>query len=40
MEGINADYTLKVVHLKPAASVEILVQELQQSFVGMLWNNE
>jgi hypothetical protein len=37
MEGINADFTLKVTLLKPAASVDIQMQELQQQFVGMQW---
>ena len=38
MEGINADFTLKVTLLKPAASVDIQMQELQQQFVGMQWD--
>lgn len=37
MEGINADFTLKVAHLKPAASLEMQMQELQQQFVKMQW---
>ena len=37
MEGINADYTLQVAHLRPAITPEIQVQELQQSFVRMQW---
>ena len=40
MEGINADFTLKVTHLKPAASVDIQMQELQQQFVKMQWEFE
>jgi hypothetical protein len=40
MEGINADFTLKVAHLKPAASVDIQMQQLQQQFVGMQWEFE
>ena len=40
MEGINADFTLKVAHLKPATSVDIQVQELQQQFVKMQWETE
>lgn len=37
MEGINADFTLKVAHLKPAASADMQMQELQQQFVKMQW---
>ena len=37
MEGVNADFALKVAHLKPAASVDIQMQELQQQFVKMQW---
>ena len=40
MEGINADFTLKVAHLKPAVSVDTQVQELQQQFVKMQWETE
>ena len=37
MEGINADFSLKVAHLKSAASVDLQMQELQQQFVKMQW---
>ena len=37
MEGVNADFSLNVAHLKPAASVDIQIQELQQQFVKMQW---
>lgn len=40
MEGINADFTLTVAHLKPAASVDIQIQKLQQLFVKMQWEAE
>jgi hypothetical protein len=40
MEGINADFTLKVAHLKPAVSVDTQIQELQQQFVKMQWETE
>lgn len=40
MEGINADFTLTVAHLKPAALVDIQMQELQQQFVKMQWEFE
>lgn len=40
MEGINADFTLKVAHLKPAASLDMQMQELQQQFVKMQWEFE
>lgn len=40
MEGINADYTLKVAHLRPAISPDMQVQELQRQFVGMQWDNQ
>ena len=40
MEGINADFTLKVAHLKPAISVDTQIQELQQQFVKMQWETE
>ena len=40
MEGINADFTLKVAHLRPAISPEVQVLELQRQFVGMQWENE
>ena len=40
MEGINADFTLKVAHLKPAASADMQMQELQQQFVKMQWEFE
>lgn len=40
MEGINADFTLMVAHLKPAVSVDIQIQELQQQFVRMQWEFE
>ena len=40
MEGINACFTLKVAHLRPAISPEIQVLELQQQFVRMQWGLE
>ena len=40
MEGINNDFTLKVAHLKPAASIDMQVTELQQVFTKMQWEEE
>jgi len=40
MEGLNADYTLQVAHLRPAASLDEQVLELQKQFVAMQWENE
>ena len=40
MEGLNADYTLQVAHLRPAASLDEQVLELQRQFVAMQWENE
>ena len=37
MEGINADFTLKVDHLRPAISPDIQLLKLQQQFVRMQW---
>ena len=37
MEGLNAGYTLKVAHLKPADSLEQQAKELQKVFVEMQW---
>lgn len=37
MEGVNADYSLKVAHLSPAISPDMQVLELQRRFVGMQW---
>ena len=37
MEGLNAGYTLKVAHLKPADSLEQQAKELQNVFVEMQW---
>ena len=37
MEGLNAGYTLKVAHLKPADSLEKQAKELQNVFVEMQW---
>lgn len=38
MEGLNASFTLKVEHLRPAASVDMQIMELQNQFVNMQWN--
>lgn len=40
MEGLNTCYTLKVEHLKPAASVDTQILELQNVFVKMQWEME
>ena len=40
MEGINAGFTLKVAHLRPAISPDMQVLELQQQFVRMQWELE
>ena len=37
MEGINAGFTLKVEHLRPAISPDMQVLELQRQFVAMQW---
>ena len=37
MEGLNADFTLQVAHLRPAISPQMQVLELQRQFVGMQW---
>ena len=37
MDGLNAEFTLKVAHLRPAISPDMQVQELQQQFVRMQW---
>ena len=37
MEGINAGFTLKVAHLRPAISPDMQVLELQRQFVAMQW---
>ena len=40
MEGLNADFTLQVAHLRPATSPDMQVQELQRQFVSMQWERE
>ena len=40
MEGLNADFTLQVAHLRPAISPDMQVLELQQQFVAMQWEIE
>ena len=40
MEGINAGFTLKVAHLRPAISPDMQVLELQRQFVRMQWEIE
>lgn len=40
MEGINAGFTLKVVHLRPAISPDAQAQELMRQFVAMQWEDE
>ena len=40
MEGVNADYSLKVAHLSPDISPDIQVLELQRRFVEMQWEEE
>lgn len=40
MDGLNADFTLKVAHLRPAISPDMQVLELQKQFVRMQWKNE
>ena len=40
MEGLNADFTLKVAHLRPAISPDVQVLELLRQFVAMQWENE
>ena len=37
MEGLFRDFTLKVVHLRPAPSVDIQALELRQLFTDMQW---
>ena len=37
MEGLNADFTLQVAHLRPAISPDMQVLELQRQFVRMQW---
>lgn len=37
MEGLFLDFTLKVAHLRPAPSVDILALELRQLFTDMQW---
>ena len=40
MEGLNADFTLQVAHLRPAISPEVQIQKLQRLFVAMQWEKE
>ena len=40
IEGLNVDYEVKVAHLRPAASLDEQVLELQRQFVAMQWENE
>lgn len=40
MEGLNAGFTLKVAHLRPAISPDMQVFELQRMFVRMQWERE
>lgn len=40
MEGLNASYTLVVAHLRPAASPDMQVLELQNAFVRMQWEDD
>lgn len=40
MEGLNSDFTLLVEHLRPAASIDMQIMELQHTFVGMQWSDE
>ena len=40
MEGINAGFTLKVAHLRPAISSDAQALELQRQFVAMQWESE
>lgn len=37
MEGLFRDFTLKVVHLHPAPTVDIQALELRKSFTDMQW---
>ncbi|MBR5038359.1 MAG: hypothetical protein IKX65_06520 [Prevotella sp.] len=37
MEGLNADFTLQVAHLRPAISPDVQILELQRQFVEMQW---
>ncbi len=37
MEGLNASFTLIVEHLRPAASIDVQIKELQNHFVDMQW---
>ncbi len=40
MDGLNAGFTLKVAHLRPAPSLDMQVLELQKSFIRMQWEDE
>ncbi len=40
MEGLNADYEVKVAHLLPNMPPEVWGQELQRQFVAMQWESE
>ena len=40
MEGLNADYEVKVAHLWPDMPPEVWMQELMRQFVGMQWEKE
>ena len=40
MEGVNNDFTLKVAHLRKAASIDMQVTELQQVFTKMQWEED
>jgi len=40
MEGLNADYEVKVAHLWPNMPPEVWVQELMRQFVSMQWEAE
>ncbi len=37
MEGLNADYTLQVSHLKPEETIEKQAEELMKTFISMQW---
>ncbi len=37
MEGLNADFTVKVAHLRPASSIDMQISELQRLFVRLQW---
>ena len=39
MEGLNADYEVKVAHLWPDMPPEVWVQELMRQFVALQWEN-